>query len=74
MKGKELITKAKIQGRIRATGNGYAFFVPKALIDCNVLIGGKLYEIDIKEDSDSSLPEQCSLDSWKVGSFAEIST
>lgn len=43
--------KARINGRVRAAGNGYAFFIPKALITSDVIEGGKIYEIVINEVS-----------------------
>jgi hypothetical protein len=46
----ERIQKAKIEGaKVRAAGNGYAFFIPKALVDTDVIEGGKEYEVIISE-------------------------
>lgn len=52
------IVKATIQGRIRASGGGYAFFIPKALVDCNVIEGGKIYTVEIKEVATGRVVEQ----------------
>lgn len=47
------ITMAKIKAIIykepRATGSGFAFFVPKALFDCKVLEKGKTYKVIVEE-------------------------
>lgn len=47
---KRKIQKIKLNNvRVRAAGNGYAFFIPKSLIDANVITGSKKYELVVNE-------------------------
>lgn len=46
--------KLKINSKLIKLGNSYAFLVPKALVDCNILEGGKRYILKPDEISASN--------------------
>lgn len=45
MDAEHKVQKARIDGaRIRVSGNTYVFYIPKALVDTEVIQGGKEYD------------------------------